>query len=297
MGRANGGSGNVIPLQSGKRDPVDEAEGPRAAPSLLDAIAVSQALPPWLSARRTPTIFQYVVFILMVTGLAFALGRAPALTLASLKIAAWSLFFVVVCWRFALAIAGVISRDRPQETAPVTPDADLPVYSVLVALRHEANMMTQLAASLSAIDWPADRLDVILLIEADDEGTRRAAMAADFPPDTRILTVPPGRPLTKPRALNFGLAEAEGDFVVIYDAEDRPHPGQLKAAYASLSGGGGWAVAAQAPLYASNGAASWMAAHWALEYQVQFGLIVPALARLGYPVMFGGTSNHFRGLM
>src|SRR5690606_29333685 len=46
----------------------------------------------------------------------------------------------------------------------------------------------------------------------------------------RTIVVPAGTPQTKPRACNYGLALARGEFVVIFDAEDRPDPDQLKKA-------------------------------------------------------------------
>jgi glycosyltransferase XagB len=52
----------------------------------------------------------------------------------------------------------------------------------------------------------------------------------------------------------------------------------------------------QAPLV-GEGAHGWIAGQWALEYAVQFGRLLPGLVRQGLPVMLGGTSNHFRGLM
>ena len=39
-------------------------------------------------------------------------------------------------------------------------------------------------------------------------------------------------PKTKPRACNFGLAFARGEFLTIYDAEDIPEKDQLKKAAA-----------------------------------------------------------------
>ena len=50
----------------------------------------------------------------------------------------------------------------------------------------------------------------------------------------------------------------------------------------------------QAPLAAYNHRESWLATHWAMEYAVQFGLLLPALARMRLPILLGGTSNHFR---
>ena len=39
-----------------------------------------------------------------------------------------------------------------------------------------------------------------------------------------IVLVPPADPRTKPKACNYGLQFATGDFITIYDAEDLPEP-------------------------------------------------------------------------
>jgi len=105
--------------------------------------------------------------------------------------------------------------------------------------------------------------------------------------------VPPGLPRTKPRALNYGLARARGEFVVVNDAECRPHPDQLKAAVRAFRAAGKRLACVQAPLV-GDGARGWIAGQRALEYAVQFGRLLPAQARLGLPIAPGGTSNHFR---
>jgi len=51
-----------------------------------------------------------------------------------------------------------------------------------------------------------------------------------LPNHFHVITVPDGQPRTKPRACNYGLLQATGKFVVIYDAEDIPDPLQLKKA-------------------------------------------------------------------
>lgn len=122
---------------------------------------------------------------------------------------------------------------------------------------------------------------------------RAALLAEDWPAVTELLNVPPGLPRTKPRALNYGLAQAVGEFVFVYDAEDRPSPDQLKAVVRAFRTAGHELAIVQAPLV-GEGAQSWIGGKWALEYTVQFGRLLPAQALLGLPVMLGGTSNHFR---
>lgn len=171
--------------------------------------------------------------------------------------------------------------------------AGWPVYTLLIALKDEAETAPQLAAAIRALDYPADRLDIKLLIETGDASTRHALRAQRWPAGTELLVVPPGLPRTKPRALNYGLARARGTFVVVYDAEDRPDPDQLKAAVRAFAAAGPELACVQAPLV-GDAAGGWIAGQWALEYAVQFGRLLPGQARLGLPIALGGTSNHFR---
>lgn len=296
MGGNSRGRSNVIPLARASEDgSIDEPS--KRAPSLIEALAASDALPPGLSARSVPSLLQWLGLFMILGGAGAAAYFYPDLSSVALKFGFWFAFCLVVAWRFTLVLIGfggnLAGRFR-RRLGDAVQDDELPVYTILVALRDEAAMMPQLAQSLSAIDWPDDKLDVILLVEADDDATRDAALEAFFPDGTRVMTVPEGKPLTKPRALNWGLAHAEGKYVAVYDAEDRPHPGQLRDVAASFQSATDQLVCVQAPLVASNSSAGWIAAHWSLEYLVQFGLYVPALSAMEHPILLGGTSNHFR---
>ena len=73
-----------------------------------------------------------------------------------------------------------------------------------------------------------------LLIEADDEETIDAIDDAMPGDQFELVLVPPAEPRTKPKALNYGLTLARGEFVAIYDAEDEPDPLQLRRAAVAL---------------------------------------------------------------
>ncbi len=175
------------------------------------------------------------------------------------------------------------------------PDArPCPVYSVLVALYREAAMVPQLVDVLGTLDWPKSRLDIKLVCEADDEETRNALGQLKLPVYMEVVLVPPCQPRTKPKALAYALPGARGEFLTIYDAEDRPHPGQLKQAYARFSLQGPELACLQAPLTITNGGKTWLSSLFALEYAAQFRCFLPMLARNTLPMPLGGTSNHFR---
>jgi cellulose synthase/poly-beta-1,6-N-acetylglucosamine synthase-like glycosyltransferase len=53
-------------------------------------------------------------------------------------------------------------------------------------------------------------------------GLEAFVKAQDLRPEYEIVLVPDMMPRTKPKALNYGLAGARGEYLAIYDAEDRP---------------------------------------------------------------------------
>jgi len=78
---------------------------------------------------------------------------------------------------------------------------------------REPEVMSSLVEHLRHLDYPAERLQILLLAEADDSATIAAArVAIGAAADLRILIVPPGGPRTKPKALNYGLTHATGTF-------------------------------------------------------------------------------------
>jgi glycosyltransferase XagB len=81
---------------------------------------------------------------------------------------------------------------------------------------------------------------------------------------------------------------------VIYDAEDRPAPDQLKKAVIAFRGLPRHVVCLQAKLEYRNPDSNLLTRFFAAEYGTFFDILLPSLARRGLPVPLGGTSNHFR---
>ena len=171
-------------------------------------------------------------------------------------------------------------------------DPDLwPRYTVLVPLYRERDSLPRLLLGLSGLDYPADRLQILLVCEADDHETLDALPELSAP--FELVRVPDGGPRTKPKALRVAMARASGEIVTIYDAEDVPHPAQLKCAARALLADPALA-AVQAPLRVDNLHPGWITRQFAMEYASLFYAWVPALARAGVAVPLGGTSNHIR---
>lgn len=180
---------------------------------------------------------------------------------------------------------------------PLLPDAECPSYTVLVALHKEAAVLPYLIQSLSAMDYPRDRLQVLLLLEEDDLETRQAAASLLLPQGFEVVVVPqeePG-PRCKPRALEFARKRGlKGELMVIYDAEDRPEPDQMRKAATVFAHSGQELVCLQAELRWYNAEQSLMTRMAAGAYASTFALLLPGLSRTNAIVPLGGTSCHIR---
>lgn len=170
----------------------------------------------------------------------------------------------------------------------------LPVYTVLVPLFREAAVLNQLVNSIESLDYPRRKLDVRLLCEEDDAETIEAIRALNLPPHFEQIIVPKSDPQTKPKACNYGLVGAKGKYVVIYDAEDRPEPDQLKKAVVMFERAEDSVVCIQAKLNFFNQDTNLLTRWFSLEYATLYDLILPGLDARNDPIPLGGTSNHIR---
>src|SRR5690606_22424830 len=93
---------------------------------------------------------------------------------------------------------------------------------------------------------------------------------------------------------NAALPFARGTFTVIYDAEDRPEPGQLRQALDAFLFHDEAVACVQASLTIDNTADNWLTAMFTAEYAGLFDVFLPALTQLRMPLPLGGSSNHFR---
>ncbi|HWA30045.1 MAG TPA: glycosyltransferase [Rhizomicrobium sp.] len=243
---------------------------------------------PQFSASTVITRPQIFALLLIAAAIAFASGWwAGAIT-------------DVICFLFAAnnlfraLLFCISSIGTPQKRIAASSDEELPLYTILVPLYREARVLPALVRALCALDYPKDRLDIKLIVEADDDETARVADAAAIDPRFSIVRVPPGSPRTKPRACNYALPFARGEFTVIFDAEDRPEPDQLRKAVAAFRALPSDVACLQARLNFYNANECWLTRMFALDYALWFDYLLPGLDRLNIPMPLGGTSNHFR---
>jgi len=247
------------------------------------------------SARLPLSRWQRWTFALSALGLGAVFAAAPAAATVMLSLALGVVFVPIVLLRIAAAFN--LARGRVTHAAapcPRIPDAALPVYTLLVPLYREANVLPALVETLRRLDYPAAKLDIKLILEAVDGETLAAARALDLPGNFETIVVPDLAPRTKPKALNYALPLARGEYLAIYDAEDRPERDQLRRAVDAFRRGAPNLAVVQARLNIYNLHDTWLTRQFTIEYSALFDGLLPTLAGLRLPIPLGGTSNHFR---
>lgn len=245
------------------------------------------------TARSGSSRGQKIVAGLAVLALAFSGTLAPLETFFAFALMLGPVFLGLVFLRLATFFERV-PVDLWSSHRWRLDDGRLPSYTVAVPLYREEAVLPQLVAALTALDYPHAKLEILLLTEADDPGLAAALQAMALPPCFAVLVMPPGRPRTKPRALNLALLEAKGELFAIFDAEDIPDPQQLRMAAARFRRAPAELACLQAHLVIDHAGEGLLPALFALEYAGLFEVLNPGLLRYGLPIMLGGTSNHFR---
>lgn len=197
----------------------------------------------------------------------------------------------LLIFRDGLASKAIVISD---EEARRIPDADLPPYTILVPAYNEPEVVGELIGAMAALEYPRDKLQILLLLEADDAVTIAAAADAAHSDAITVLLVPPAEPRTKPKACNYGLHFATGDFVTIYDAEDVPEPLQLRRVVTAFRQLPEDVACVQAKLVYHNGRQNMLTAWFTAEYRLWFGYLLPGMMQTSSPIPLGGTSNHLR---
>ncbi len=249
------------------------------------------------SAIMTTTANQRIVISSIVAAIVFGIVLNPFATALAFTAVLSLIYFIDVLFSGYVLLKSlhfppeiVVADEKINELK----DRDLPVYSVLCPLYKEAHILPQFVEAMETLDWPKKKLEVLLLLEEDDTKTIEAARSMNLPSHFTIVVVPHSFPKSKPKACNYGLSVATGEYVVIYDAEDKPDPLQLKKVYLSFLKLGKKYGCIQCKLNYFNSTDNLLTRLFTAEYSLWFDIILPGLQSIDGIIPLGGTSNHFR---
>ena len=262
--------------------------------AVMDLAEQDQALSAWQVFTPAQVVFGYA----LLTGFLVGLAVGPIATLIALNIA-MSVFYLgnFVFKGILVSVGGGRSADNDQDieiAARSLRDEDLPVFTILVPMFREHQMLPMLAESLRKLDYPLGKLDIKIVLEEDDHETIEVARTLGLEGVFETIRVPASNPRTKPKACNFALQFARGEYLVVFDAEDRPEPDQLRKVVATFRRSPPNTACLQCRLNYYNVDENWLTRMFTLDYSLWFDQVLPGLERLNVPIPLGGTSNHFK---
>lgn len=154
------------------------------------------------------------------------------LVLALCMVGAWA----VIGFYAVLTVAGyVYSREARRRSAAPSP-REWPGVSILVPAHNEEIVMAGTLESILHLDYPRDRMEIIVIDDSSTDRTRRVIehmMATDR--RLKLVGIAPGLGgRGKSHALNQALRHAAYDFVAVYDADNAPEPQSLRMLVAEL---------------------------------------------------------------
>ena len=132
------------------------------------------------------------------------------------------LVYAQVGYGLVLAVLGRLLR-RPAPGAAVPDDAALPAVSLVVAAYREADVIAAKVANARALDYPADRLQVVVACDGSPDDTPALARAAGA---DLVLELPRGG---KIRAQDAAVEASSGEVVAFSDANALWEPDALRA--------------------------------------------------------------------
>ncbi|MEI6294199.1 MAG: glycosyltransferase family 2 protein, partial [Methanomicrobiales archaeon] len=256
-----------------------------------------------------------IILILLVVG--FFLIINTLYTLFVIFTIANITYFVMNPVKIFIAIKGFTG---PKEGVRVSKEdidnideSKLPVYTILVPMYREKNMLPHILKNIHSLDYPKNKLDVKLLMEEEDEETLGEARSlglfgsiekiiepmneAEYREFLKIfdpVIIPKAEIRTKPRACTYGLYRAKGEYVVIYDAEDYPEPDQLKKSVIAFRNIGSDYACLQCLLNYYNPRVNILTRWFTIEYSYYYDYFLKGMDKIGAAIPLGGTSNHFR---
>ncbi len=233
------------------------------------------------------------VLIALFTG---AIWYSPSKTVIAVNILVTVFFLMTIVlrlWLFWISLS-IPFKEEQSWTEKLPPIEAFPVISILLPLRDEAECLVPLVHAINALDYPEEKKDIKLILEADDLSTRGEAKRLGLDRRWDVIVVAPGEPRTKPKACDVALERVRGSITVIYDAEDQPEADQLQKAVAAFHCAPDDIAAFQARLNYFNAEENLITRLFALEYALWFDSFLPALAHLRLPIPLGGTSTFIR---
>ena len=176
--------------------------------------------------------------------------------------------------------------------APKSPGAPYPPATAIIAayLPNEAATIVESVEAFLRVDYPAP-LQVILAYNTPRDLPVEEVLRELAQHDARLQLLRVENSISKAQNINAALAEVQGEFVAIFDADHHPDPGSFTRAWHWLSNG---YDVVQGHCVIRNGEQSLITRLVAVEFEVIYALSHPGRAVLHGFAIFGGTNGFWK---
>ncbi|WP_338667625.1 glycosyltransferase [Pseudodesulfovibrio methanolicus] len=158
-------------------------------------------------------------------------------------------------------------RPRPVDAADPADTGD-PV-SVIICARDEGPRIAARIANLLAMDYPAERLEVIVVSDGSVDGTDQAVLGYG---DPRVRLIRQDHPMGKAAALNAGVAAAAHELLLLGDARQTFAPDVARLLLSHFHDPSVGAVSGRLeirPEHGSGAASGVGSSYWSLEVRLR----------------------------
>jgi len=118
-----------------------------------------------------------------------------------------------------------LSRDARERRLKPCATCDFPTVAVIVPCWNEETTVKGTVESLLALDYPRDKLEILLINDGSTDGTKAVMDTFAHHPHITIIHKENGG---KHSAVNLGIERTHAEFVGCLDADSFVHPGALK---------------------------------------------------------------------
>ena len=137
------------------------------------------------------------------------------------------LSLLAVAYPYAIYPVLLVTWNRMAQRSLPPPDAGhVPTVSIILPVHNEAGRIAEKVGNLLALDYPADRMQLLVIGDGCTDGSLELAARSA---GNRVTTYELGKRSGKAAALNAGVQRASGEIVVFTDAGILLEPGALRA--------------------------------------------------------------------
>ena len=152
-------------------------------------------------------------------------------------------------------------RSFPINKAPIEP-----TVTVVMAVRNEAKTLSKKLGNILALDYPQDKLNVVIASDGSQDGTDDLLLGLR---NASVIPVLCSDHLGKAAALNEAIRAASGEIVLFVDARQTLEASSLRAILANFADPAVGCVSGELMIEGSAGAVEGLGLYWKLEKRVR----------------------------